>query len=224
MYRASVELLLAATRIGEARSLPAPDVLRGEILEALRVLVSRCRALGVPDTETVEARYAIVAFIDERVSHSNWPGRTEWMNNPLQLQLYREYTAGENFFARMRVLLHRGVPSQALEVYYLCLALGFTGALPGNEGAQASRSYLEAAREPLTRSARGLPASPRAIPSDRYPPQSFARSAALPLALTCAAVGLLGLCAMGWSIHRTLDRVGQHVAAVDAAPVISLEH
>lgn len=219
MYRASVEVLLAAARLGEARNLPAAEVLRQEMLGVLRDLVSRCRAAGIPDAETAEARYAIVAFIDERVLHSNWAGRTEWMSNPLQLQLYREYAAGENFFARMRALLHRGSPSQALEVYYLCLALGFTGALPGAGGAQASRSYLEAARQSLTRSGQGLPISPHGIPPDRYPSRPRSHALAIPLVLSCIVVAVVGLCSLAWALGRTIDRVRQDAAAAVPAHV-----
>ena len=173
MYRASAEVLLAAAKLGEPGALPGAEQLRQEMLGMLRNLVAGCRAAGVADTETAEARYAIVAFIDDRVLHSNWAGRAEWMKNPLQLQLYREYAAGENFFARMRALLHRNAPSAALEVYYLCLALGFMGALPGAGGAQTGRSYLEAAREQLTRSGRGGPIAPNGIPTDRQGSRSL---------------------------------------------------
>jgi type VI secretion system protein ImpK len=218
MYRASAEMLLSAARLGEQQNLPSADALRQEMLNALRGYVARCRAAGISDTDTAEARYAIVAFIDERVLQSNWPGRAEWMSNPLQLQLYREYTAGENFFARMRALLNRGTPSAALEVYYLCLALGFSGAMPGTGGMQAARSYLEAARELLTRSVRGSPLSPHAIPPDIRRWHSQGRSLAWPLVFACAAVGFIGLGALSWSLHRTLDRVVQDVVAADKAP------
>ena len=217
MYRASAETVLAAARLGERHDLPSAEALRHEMWNALRDMLSRCRAAGIPDSETAEARYAIVAFIDERILQSNWPGRTDWMSNPLQLQLYREYTAGENFFARMRVLLNRGTPSPALEVYYMCLALGFSGAMPGAAGVQAARSYQEAARELLTRAVRGSPLSPNAIPTDMRRSHSRSRSLAWPLVFACAAVGLIGLAALSWSLHRTLDRVAHDVTTADSA-------
>jgi type VI secretion system protein ImpK len=215
MYRASAEMLLSAARLGDERNLGSADQLRQEMLNALRDMVLRCRAAGIPDADTAEARYAIVAFIDERVLQSNWLGRAEWMSSPLQLQLYREYAAGENFFARMRALLNRGASTSALEVYYLCLALGFTGALPGAGGAEAARSYLEAARRILVRSTRTEPMSPHAIPTDPHPVRARARALAWPLVIAGVAVGLIGLGALAWSLHRTLDRVLLDAAAAD---------
>jgi len=213
MYRASAEMLIAAARLGAEGNLPPPEALRQQLLGGLRDMVARCRAAGIADADTAEARYAIVAFIDERVLQSNWPGRTEWMSNPLQLQLYREYAAGENFFARMRALLNRGAPSPALEVYYLCLALGFTGAMPGAAGAQAARSYLEAAREILTRSARGAPMSPRVLPPDPSPSPPRRRALALPLVLASAAIALVGVLTLNWSLDRSIARVERDVAS-----------
>ena len=124
MYRASVEALAAAAQIGDGPIPPSADALRQSMMALLADFVARCRNARIPDDEIAEARYAIVAFIDDRVLRSNWAGRTEWMSNPLQLQFFREYTAGENF-ARMRALGQRGAPFWALEVYYTCIALGF---------------------------------------------------------------------------------------------------
>jgi type VI secretion system protein ImpK len=220
MYRACAEILLSAVQLGDDRNLTSAEQVRQGMINGLRDMVSRCRAAGISDAEIAEARYAIVAFIDERVLQSNWLGRAEWMSNPLQLQLYREFTAGENFFARMRALLNRGVSSGALEVYYLCLALGFTGAMPGAGGAQAARSYLDAARGPLTQSSRSVPMSPHGIPTDSYMMRPRVRSLVWPLILASAAVALVGLCALAWSLHKTLDRVGQDAATADAAQTV----
>jgi type VI secretion system protein ImpK len=108
IYWASAEVLIAAARLGSDRDMPAPEALRAELLRMLQQMVSRSRQAGITDKEIAEARYAIVAFIDERVLRSNWPGRVEWMNQPLQLQLFNEFAAGENFFIRMKALIQAG--------------------------------------------------------------------------------------------------------------------
>ena len=102
IYWPSAPALILATQLPAAPSLPAPHDLRQRVIDVLDRMVGAARAAHVPEQEIAEARYALVAFIDEQILKSSWPGRVEWMNQPLQLQLYREVTAGENFFARMR--------------------------------------------------------------------------------------------------------------------------
>jgi type VI secretion system protein ImpK len=130
-------------------SLPPPVELRQRLLTALDAMVGRGRNLGISDADLAEARYALVAFVDEQILKSNWPGRNEWMGQPLQLLLYQSNTAGENFFVRLRSLLQQGNRPDALHAYYLCLALGFRGAY-GVSGDHASlSSFTDAARKQL---------------------------------------------------------------------------
>ena len=169
MYLASVAALSPAARLADDPALPAADALREQMLALLRDFVSRCRAAGIPDQDTAEARYAIVAFIDDRVLKSSWPGRAEWQSSPLQLRFYREFTAGENFFARMRALIERGGPVLPLEAYYLCLALGFAGALTKAGGAHV-RPLLDGARAVLLRRRSPDRIAPNAVPARAPPP------------------------------------------------------
>ncbi len=219
LYWASAEVLVTAARLASDRDLPAPDELSTRILAALQRMVQGCRAAGVPDAETAEARYAIVAFIDERILESNWPGRAEWMRNPLQLRLYREFTAGENFFARARALLNRPQTAMALEVYYLCLALGFTGAAAsGSSGAQNAQSYRDAIRARLPRADPRAPIGPHALPADLHSFAAPRRPLGLALSLACAFVVALGLGLLGWSLDSALERTDRDLASVQVAP------
>src|SRR5712675_2203910 len=104
IYWPCADVLILAAQLASANNLPPASDLRQRVIDVLDRMVSAARTAGVPEADIAEARYALVAFIDEQVLKSSWPGRVEWMNQPLQLTLYREYTAGENFFARMRAL------------------------------------------------------------------------------------------------------------------------
>jgi type VI secretion system protein ImpK len=212
IYWASAEVLIAAVQLGAERDFPAPSDLRETFVGALQQMVSRCRAAGVPDPEIAEAHYALVAFIDERILKSNWPGRTEWMNSPLQLQIYREFRAGENFFARLGALLQRPQAPMALEIYYLCLALGFTGAASGVGSSQNPRAYLDAAGARLPRGRLGAPLSPHALPTDHSSATAPRRSLAVGLAIGCALVVALGLAILWWSLGSTLEGIGRELA------------
>jgi type VI secretion system protein ImpK len=213
IYWASAEVLIAATRLGADLPLPAPEVLRQELLGQLQGMVLRCRQAGIPDKETAEARYAIVAFIDERILRSNWPGRVEWMNKPLQLQLYNEFTAGENFFNRLQILLQSERESPALEVYYLCLALGFVGAAGA---AHQVQSLGAKARSRLDRVPPGAPLSPHAVPTDHYSVTKPRRPLVLALALTSAVVVGLAVGLLRWSLGGRLERTEADLAAARA--------
>jgi type VI secretion system protein ImpK len=208
MYRACVDALTAAAQIGSGWSAPPAAKLREEMIAHLRQFVSRCREAGIPDGETAEARYALVAFIDDRVlKESSWSGRAEWMNNPLQLQFFREYTAGENFLGRMRALAHRGGPTWALEAYYLCVALGFVGAISGATGAApAARAYAESVRAQLSSMGHPGRIAPNAIPAERHRPRRGPFPVAVISALAGALVCLLGLIGLQVSLGTVIDR------------------
>lgn len=75
-----------------------------------------------------EAKYALVALIDETVLRSKWPGKTEWMTQMLQVQVFGEHMAGQNFFNRLTQLRQGGdLNLDVLEVFYIALCMGFEG-------------------------------------------------------------------------------------------------
>ena len=87
---------------------------------------ARCRP------EHVESvKFALVAFLDETVlsPRNDFPLRKEWEQLPLQLEYFREHLAGVKFFERLDGLLAEaeGEAADVVEVYYLCLLLGFKG-------------------------------------------------------------------------------------------------
>ena len=219
MYRACADVLSAAARIGNGWGAPPAATLRNDLIALLKEFVARCRESGIPDAETAEARYALVAFIDDRVlKESAWAGRAEWMNNPLQLQFFREYAAGENFFGRMRALAQRGGPFLALEAYYLCIALGFVGAAPGGGGAAATRAYAESAKSLLLLDGRPDRIAPNAIPVERHRPQRKPFPVAITAGVACALACLLGLVGLQLSLGAVIERAAHDLAGSGGAP------
>jgi type VI secretion system protein ImpK len=205
IYWPSAPALILATQLPMAGNLPPPHDLRQRIIDVLDRMVGAARAARVPEPEIAEARYALVAFMDEQVLKSSWPGRVEWMNQPLQLTLYREVTAGENFFARMRALLNHGGHEDALEIYYLCLALGFRGAFGLSGNAAGLQSFTDAGRE---RVAQRLPSaaklSPNASPRDRAREVRGNRGALIAFMAGCAVVVLAVFIALRVSLSASI--------------------
>jgi len=71
------------------------------------------------------ARFAICAWVDEAILGSSWEQKNQWQREQLQRTYYNTADAGEEFFQNLNVLgLHQ---RDVREVYYLCLAMGFTG-------------------------------------------------------------------------------------------------
>lgn len=223
IYWPCAHALILATQLPTAAGLPAANELRQRIVDVLDRMVGAARAAHLPETDIVEARYALVAFIDEQILKSAWPGRVEWMSQPLQLVLYREFTAGENFFARMRALLNQGGREVPLQIYYLCLALGFRGAygISGNAGALSS--FTDAARD---RVAQTLPSSskisPHGQPRDRAEATRANRGALLGLFGGCVVLVLVVISALQWSLRSTIrhavDSIGTSAAPSGPPP------
>ncbi len=136
MYWACSDPLTLASQLSSARELPPPDVLQRRISTLFDQMQRRCRESGFGDDDANDAKYAIAAFADEQIFRSQWPGRNQWMGQPLQLLYFNENTAGEGFFQRMAALQSQPGRAHVLEIFYLCLCLGFQGqyAVRGGEG------------------------------------------------------------------------------------------
>jgi len=207
LYWCCADLLTLAVKLPQSPNLPPPLELRERITTALDTMVGRGRADGLPDAELAEARYALVAFIDEQVLKSNWPGRHEWMGQPLQLALYNEYTAGENFFNRMRVLLQQGGTSPALEVYYLCLMLGFRGVHGMNADQRALGEVCDTARQRVAQAwPAGAKLGPRAEPPDRLPARRASYAPLIAVVVGSLLVALLVVVGLERLVSSNLEQ------------------
>jgi type VI secretion system protein ImpK len=136
MYWACAEPLCLASELASARDLPTPEVLQRRIAGLIEQMAERCRSSGIAEEDIQEAKYAIAAFTDEQILRSAWPGRAQWVRQPLQLAYFNENTAGEGFFRHMARLQAQPHRVHVLEVFYLCLCLGFQGqyAVQGSQG------------------------------------------------------------------------------------------
>ena len=127
MYWACADVLSVGAQLGHARDLPSADVLQRRISSVLEQMADRARAAHIPEDDIAEARYALVAFLDEKILSSEWPGKQAWQARPLQLIYFNENTAGEGFFLHLQQLENTPRRAHVLEIYYLCMALGFRG-------------------------------------------------------------------------------------------------
>ena len=127
LTRAARELVafVSAFGAGDAgRELGAP-ALRNQLLLLLDRFAKSTEAAELRADELEEARFALVAWLDEVILRSDWQGRDEWAAEPLQLRLYKTNRAGNEFYEHLRRL--RPEHTRAREVYLLVLSLGFEG-------------------------------------------------------------------------------------------------
>jgi type VI secretion system protein ImpK len=154
-----------------------------------------------PPEDRSLARFAVFAWVDETILSSAWEGRKQWQREQLQRHYFQTADAGELFFERLNSI----GPHQrdVRELYYLCLALGFSG----QYCKQGDDFMLEQLRSSnlklLTGSSMGLPALDREeLFPEAYPQQQpdsppagakAKRWPAYALVCTAAPVVLYGL-------------------------------
>ncbi len=119
-------LMLFLLRRGQAPADAA--TFSAQVQQFLAEFERNAKKLDIPSEDIYSTKYAFCAAVDETVLNSNFPIRDAWMLQPLQLTLFGDQLAGENFFNRLESLRAQGAARlQSLEVFHMCLLLGFQG-------------------------------------------------------------------------------------------------
>jgi type VI secretion system protein ImpK len=130
------EAFTAAVRLRGSRQAAADAAaFRAHIKHLLRLADEEARRSGYDPAHVRFAVYAFVAFLDESVLNCNHPLFADWPRQPLQEEVFGDHMAGETFFRYLQDLLGQQdsiAIADVLEVYQLCLLLGFRGRY-GNE-------------------------------------------------------------------------------------------
>jgi type VI secretion system protein ImpK len=144
------------------------EAFRAHIKQGLRVAEQEARSGGYNAEDVKQAIFALVAFLDESALGCRNPAFADWARLPLQAELYGHQLAGEIFFQELQKTLNRSdsvETADLLELYYLCLLLGFKGRYAAGGDL---RGIMTVIQEKIRR-VRGLSASlsPRgAIPTE----------------------------------------------------------
>jgi type VI secretion system protein ImpK len=107
-----------------------PQSFRAQISSALNAAGQESHRRGYAPEDVRAATFAIVAFLDESILNSHNPAFGDWVRKPLQQELFGVDVAGEIYFRNVDHLLGRGDSQEladVLEIYQLCLLLGFRG-------------------------------------------------------------------------------------------------
>jgi type VI secretion system protein ImpK len=104
------------------------SILKSRVIEMFDKFENSARRIGIDNEKVRLAKFALVAFLDETIISSEWAEKNEWLAEPLQIKLFDTFNAGEEFFTNMSSLRQRtSANKDILEIYYLCLSLGFKG-------------------------------------------------------------------------------------------------
>ena len=112
---------------------PAYETVKAEIDRLITGSYRYFEEGNFPPDEYDMARFAVFAWIDEAILNSGWKEKNRWQGELLQHVHFQTTDAGELFYERLNTV---GLQQRDLrEVYYLCLAIGFTGrhCHPGDE-------------------------------------------------------------------------------------------
>ena len=103
---------------------------RFQIREALKMADGEARKRGYTGDDIQLAIFAVVAFLDESILNLRNPVFADWPRRPLQEEMFGHHVAGEIFFQNLQKIVTRDDSQDTadlLEVYYLCMLLGFAG-------------------------------------------------------------------------------------------------
>jgi type VI secretion system protein ImpK len=170
------------------------ELFRAQMREALRGAEQDALVRGYTGAQINFAKLAVVAFLDESVLNLQQPVFAHWPRKPLQEELFGTHVAGETFFHNIQHLLGMRDGhdvADVLEIYELCLLLGFRGRY-GIGGQAELRSIIEAVKEKMKRIRGG---SLELAPEWALPPGTVRMVSADPWVkrLLWAAVGCLVL-------------------------------
>jgi len=125
------ELLTVGERLRSHRQqVSDANAFRDQIWEAVKMAQSEASRRGYSGDDIELALFAVIAFLDESVLQLHAPAFADWPRLPLQQQRYGHDIAGEVFYQNLQKILGRSESydlADLLEVYYLCLLLGFAG-------------------------------------------------------------------------------------------------
>src|SRR5215813_1599967 len=128
-------ILTSVVRLQASRQhIPDAESFRRRIKGTLQEIEQISVPAGYDGHDIRDTHFAVVALLDSVVLHSNDPVRSDWERRLLQEELFGQTDAGVVFFEKLAHFQSRRDSEQLaniLEVYLLCLLLGFEGRYSG---------------------------------------------------------------------------------------------
>jgi len=207
-------LLTGITRLQtERQHITNGESFRRRTMATLQEIERVAAAAGYDASDVRDTHFAVVALLDSVVLHSNDPVRVEWERRTLQEELFGQTDAGVVFFdklERFRVRPDSPRLADALEVYLLCLLLGFEGRYSG-----ALRGELDSITDRIGRRIEEIRGASRQISPDGSLPHEPDMPAPPPrrshLLRTAAFASLIFTFLFFWMLYWNLSIAGDQL-------------
>lgn len=204
------ECLILIQQLRLAKGIEDPPRLRSKTMEVLTQFERKAKEAGFDAESCKNAEFALAAFLDEAVTGLTFVDKELWIANPLQSELFGMNYAGEDFFRRLDELRRRPQENiQVLEVYYLCMILGFKGKyhLDNPEGL---RRTIEDTKADILRTKERrfqIPLSPHAAPEGKFGEIVTRHLPGWLVAAVAGGVAVLLFFVLSWMISGAADTV-----------------
>ena len=122
-------LLVLIAQLQKANDLGDPENLRRRFLRLFTELDREGRELNIDSEDVNDVKFALAVFVDEVILSSQWHGKDAWqLNKTLAVEYFNSFNAGQEFYDKLDAIKAKAhTRIEVLEVYYLCLSLGFKG-------------------------------------------------------------------------------------------------
>ena len=149
------------------------DEVKQKVVHMLSDFEQAARSGGYKAEPMAHAKYALAAYVDELVLGSSLPIKDDWAGSPLQLELFNDFAAGEEFYNKLKILRAGGDADAraASGVFFLCLTHGFKGMYIDLRGMEERRALMEQLASELKSTVHGdsKELSPAWKPPDELP-------------------------------------------------------
>lgn len=128
LVNAATTLLTVAIKLRNTASHDNVVELHRRLTDEIKAFDVKAQRAGASPENVISARYLLCTVVDEIILNTPWGARSGWSQHSLLSLFHHETFGGEKCF----VILQRMQENPArhldtLELYYLCLSLGFEG-------------------------------------------------------------------------------------------------
>jgi type VI secretion system protein ImpK len=204
------ECLMLIQQLRLAKNVEDPHRLRPKTMEVLTRFEREAKNSGFDNETSKNAEFALVAFLDEAVTGLPFADKETWLVNPLQSELFGLNYAGEDFFRRLEELRRRPQEYiQVLEVYYLCLVLGFKGKYH-MDNPEGLRQLVEDTKADILRTKDRryqIPLAPHGAPEEKLGEIVTRNLPGWMVAAAAGGVAVMFFLVLSWLISSAADTV-----------------